>query len=79
MAAVFVAVGCASFHLAGGSDAPGTQPARPYRLVLRSVTGSQPPESVFVLVSPDGYPSVSTPSRLRWMIEYAVTAPATLN
>src|SRR5438105_4473738 len=55
-----------------------TQPDRPYRLLYRSVAGSEPLQSVFVIVSPDGYPSVTTFAKLEWMIEHAVIGPATL-
>lgn len=77
-AVLLLTIGSWTLSAASGSDSPATQPDRPFRLFLRSVNGSQPSESVFVIVSPDGYPCVTTFSRLRTMIVHTVAGPATL-
>ena len=57
---------------------PATQPAATYRLTRQTVAGTAPMQWVFIIVTPEGYPWVGTAEKLRWMIEQAVPAGATL-
>ena len=49
-----------------------------YRLTRQGVAGLASPQWVFIIVTPEGYPWVATDAKLRWMIERAVPANATL-
>jgi len=61
-----------------GEPAPSTQPSPKYRMTRQGVAGLETPKWVFIIVSPEGYPWVATDAKLRWMIENAVPANATL-
>jgi hypothetical protein len=58
--------------------APSTRQSANCRLTRQTVAGLTPMQWVFIIVTPEGYPWVSTDDELRSTIEKAVPAEATL-
>jgi hypothetical protein len=58
--------------------APSTRPSANYRLTRQTVAGLTPMQWAFIIVTPEGYPWVSTEDELRSTIEKAVPTQATL-
>lgn len=61
-----------------GEYLQSAQPNTNYRLTRQGVAGLASPQWIFVIVTPEGYPWIATDAKLRWMIEQAVPANATL-
>jgi len=60
------------------ADPPAADAAKVYRLVAPTVDGTQPPQRVLVIITPEGYAWVTTPEALHGSVERRVPGGATL-
>jgi hypothetical protein len=77
--AVLLLVAGVALEAIAADDAPAAAPPPPkYRLVRQPVHGTEPRQWVFVVITPAGFPGVTTPEALEEYVELVVPEHATL-